>query len=121
MLDNINWAKYKNSGDLFLPPHIRTFLKTNLIGTSTSLFYISYWSIVHMISGILLAILLGRFTSISASIAFLTAFLIHSLWEAWQALITLTPNTTRGKIDTVVDTVLFMVGFSFCYYSHVSL
>jgi hypothetical protein len=120
MQSKIDWSRFRDSGDLFLPPQIQTFLQTHLIGTPTSVFYITYWSILHIISGVFVGMLLGRFKSISAPVAFLTALLIHTLWEAWQVLITRTPNTVRGKVDTVVDTVLFMIGFSFIYSSHFS-
>ena len=47
--------------------------------------------------------------------SFLIGFVIHTIWEAWQVLITRTPNTQRGKVDTVVDTVLFLLGFVFVF------
>ncbi len=119
MLSNIDWSKFRNSGDLFLPPRIQAFLQTHLIGTPTSAFYITYWSILHVLSGICLAILMKRYLRVSLSMAFIIAFVIHTLWEAWQVLITRTPNTIRGKVDTVVDTVLFMTGFVWIYSSHV--
>lgn len=91
----------RSSGDLFLPPSIRRFLYNNIIGTNISLFYISYWSILHFISGILLSII---------GVSYSTGLLIHTLWELWQKFIGMTVWNLRGGIDTIIDTLLCMLG-----------
>jgi hypothetical protein len=90
------------SGDIFLSPRTRAFLKQYIIGDDHTLFYISYWSILHMISGIVFGLLWPNL---------LAGFAVHTLWEAWQILIGMTPITTaRGFIDVNVDTAMFMFG-----------
>ena len=42
-----------NSGDVFLPDNIKEILSYNLIGSHKKTFYISGWSIVHFINGII--------------------------------------------------------------------
>ena len=41
-----------NSGDVFLPDSIKKFLSKDLIGSSRDTFYISIWSIIHLLSGV---------------------------------------------------------------------
>ena len=101
----MNWRSLKalayRSGDLFMPTKIREFLYINIIGSDKTLFYISYWSIIHLISGILTWIIVGDY---------LNGFLIHTIWEFWQKIIGMTVWDLRGGIDTLMDTVLFMIG-----------
>lgn len=111
MLGTVNWSQFRDSGDLFLPQSIRDFLQTYLVGTPTSLFYITYWSILHLLSGVGTAYVLQGYFRLQWLPSFMIGFLIHTAWEAWQVLITMTPNTQRGKVDTVVDTLLFLLGF----------
>ena len=103
--DGTSWI-YR-SGDVFLTPKTRRFLQTYLVGDETSLLYISYWSILHLISGVLFALLVGpRRTDIA-----LLGFFVHTCWEAWQILIGMSPvATARGFVDLIVDTVMFMFG-----------
>jgi hypothetical protein len=97
------------SGDIFLGPKVRKFLEIYHIGGPTTLFYVSNWSFVHMLSGILTAWIL--FNYFSDYDFYLTGFSIHSIWELWQILIGMTNiMTKRGAIDIVVDTVFFMAG-----------
>ena len=42
-----------NSGDVFLPEKVKNILGTDLIGDSKKTFYVSGWSIVHFLNGIL--------------------------------------------------------------------
>jgi hypothetical protein len=105
-------TQFRNSGDLFLPKWLRNFLEIYLIGNNTSIFYISVWSLVHLISGILTLILLVTYTQWSIKTMTIAAFGLHTLWELWQYLIMNTPRTMRGAIDTITDTVLYMAGFA---------
>ena len=43
-----------NSGDVFLPENVKNILGTDLIGNSKKTFYVSGWSIVHFINGIII-------------------------------------------------------------------
>lgn len=99
---NIKKIAY-DSGDLFLPQKIREFLYTNIIGSDRTLFYISYWSIIHFISGIITWIMIGDY---------LKGFLIHTIWEFWQRIIDMTKWDLRGGLDTLMDTILFMIGMT---------
>ncbi len=102
----------RDSGDLFLPQPIRRFLYTHIIGSPTSLLYISYWSILHMLSGALTGILL---LCMSANYKirlpyYFTGVFVHTLWELWQKFIGMTQWDLRGSIDTIVDTVMYLAG-----------
>ena len=97
------------SGDAFLPKSVRDFLEIYHIGDDLSTFYITNWSFVHMGSGVLTGyILLRWFRHLPY---YLTAFIIHTIWELWQIFIGMTKwRTTRGQLDIVVDTIMFMIG-----------
>jgi len=104
-------SKFKDSGDLFLPKHFRNFLETYLIGSDKTIFYITIWSMIHFISGIITRLIFVYYTSYSFTYSLFLAFIIHTIWEFWQYIITNTPRTLRGLTDTIVDTILFMIGF----------
>lgn len=97
------------SGDVFLGPRIRKFLEYYYIGNSTSVFYVTNWSFVHLLSGVLTAwILVQYFPDYEF---YTTGFNIHTVWEIWQIIIGMTKiGTARGMIDVLVDTAFFMVG-----------
>lgn len=97
-----------HSGDLFLPKNVKDFLEQYWIGDDTSLFYISWWTFIHFLSGILTSSLLLEYNYKNV---FLLGFIIHSIWELWQILGKNTHYwTLRGKIDILTDTVAFMIG-----------
>lgn len=98
------------SGDLFLPKSVRNLLEIYIIGNDTSLFYISLWSFMHMISGII-------FSFISNS---LQGYIVtHTLWELWQIYIKMTPiHKLRGAIDIFTDTGMGVIGFIIGSYSN---
>jgi hypothetical protein len=99
------WAYH--SADLFLPKSVQKFLGYYYVGSDTSKFYLTNWSVLHFLSGIFTALFLQSRTKH----IYWVSFLIHTLWEIWQILVRKTPITTlRGQIDTVVDTALFMAG-----------
>lgn len=110
MFGSVDWSQFKNTGDLFLSKSTKDFLQTRIIGSKTSIFYISYWSIVHLLSGVGTALILQGYLHMKWVPALFAGFLIHTAWEAWQILITITPNTLQGKVDTIVDTLLFLTG-----------
>ena len=109
-MDNFREFLFK-SGDVFLPKNIRNILETNLIGSNEKTFYITYWSIIHFISGILIGYLYLNFNQNNY---FINMFIIHTIWEIWQILIGMNkPLQLTGNnniIDIIVDTVLFMIG-----------
>lgn len=97
------FKKFKNSGDLYLPPRLKRVLDYYIIGNKQSLFSINVWSFVHILSGFLV------YNFITTNLLY--AFIIHTIWELWQLLITNTPYTIVGLIDTIVDTLLFLIPF----------
>jgi hypothetical protein len=109
--NSMDLSKFKDSGDLFLPQYLRDFLEIYLIGSDKTLFYITNWSVIHLISGIITRLIFVYYTKYSFMESLLYAFIIHTVWELWQYIITNTPHTLRGFVDTIVDTVLFMIGF----------
>jgi hypothetical protein len=99
------------SADLFLPTNIRQFLEYYYVGNDKSLFYLTNWSILHFVSGVLVTLFLLKRSSHPTNKIILISFLIHTLWEVWQIYVKKTPiHTLRGQIDVFVDTLLFMIG-----------
>jgi hypothetical protein len=43
---------------------------------------------------------------------YLTGVLVHTLWELWQKFIGMTKWDLRGSIDTVVDTIMHLIGMT---------
>jgi hypothetical protein len=109
-------TRFKESGDLYLPASVKEVLDTYIIGSDDSLFYITMWSIMHTLSGVFIALVLVVATPWSSLKSALIAFIIHSLWELWQWVIHNTPRNLRGALDIVVDTLMFMLGFTVTYY-----
>jgi hypothetical protein len=107
-----------NSGDAFLPEKLKNILGTDLIGTSTKTFYVSGWSIVHLINGIIIGYLYLHF-KYDSRLYFLKLFIIHTMWELWQMLIGMAkPYKLTGRsniIDTIMDTIFFMFGAYISY------
>ena len=102
-----------SSGNVFLPKKMQDILTTDLIGTSKKTFYVSGWSIVHFISGIIFGYLYLYFNGDIRLYTF-KLFIIHTLWEFWQMLIGMSkPYKLTGRsnlIDTIMDTIFFMLG-----------
>ena len=90
------------SGDLFLPYWFRRRLETYIIGSDTSLFYVTFWTIIHFMSGVFVAFV---------GFSYLTGFWIHTAWEILQIVVRNTPiHKLRGRVDIITDTVFFMLG-----------
>lgn len=102
-----------NSGDAFLPEKIKQLLSTDLIGSSKKTFYVSGWSIVHFMNGIIIGYLYFYFNW-DRRLYMFKLFIIHTLWELWQMLIGMSKPynlTGRGNIiDMIMDTLFFMLG-----------
>ena len=92
-----NWL-YR-SGDIFLPRKYVDKLDKYIIGNDTSVMYLNYWSLMHLLSGVLFP-----------SENYLYYFIVHSLWELWQIFIGMTPLNLRGFIDIIVDTLMGLLG-----------
>lgn len=109
----MDWQKILfHSGDLFLPTNIRNFLEQYWIGDDKSLFYISWWTFIHFISGNIVGYILLHYYK--SQNYYLIGFIIHSLWELWQIIGKNTKYwTLRGQIDVLVDTIAFMIGLWF--------
>lgn len=103
-----------NSGDAFLPENIKNILGTDLIGTSNKTFYVSGWSIVHLINGIIIGYIYLYYLNGDSRLYTLNLFIIHTMWEFWQMLIGMAkPYKLTGRsnlIDTIMDTIFFMIG-----------
>ncbi len=101
---------FYKSGDLFLPKPIVNILDFTFIGDIDKSFYINGWSILHMISGILIA----YFILFKDSNIYFKAFLIHTLWEFWQIYIGMAnPFVLTGHsslVDIFIDTIFYMFG-----------
>lgn len=102
-----------DSGDVFLPKKIKQMLEIDLVGSSKKTFYISGWSVIHLISGILLGYFYLHFRW-DTKMYIYNMFLIHSTWELWQIFIGMSkPYKLTGYsnlIDTIMDTIFFMLG-----------
>ena len=102
-----------NSGDVFLPEKVKNILGMDLIGTSKKTFYVSGWSLVHLINGIIVGYIYLYFKW-DSRFYFYKMFIIHTIWELWQMLIGMAkPYKLTGRsniIDTIMDTVFFMLG-----------
>ena len=103
-----------NSGDVFLPEKVKNILGKDLIGNSKKTFYVSGWSIVHFINGIIFGYLYLLYFKGDRKLYFLKMFIIHTVWEFWQMLIGMAkPYKLTGRsnlIDTIIDTIFFMLG-----------
>lgn len=101
------------SGDLFLPAQVRAFLETELIGRQRDTFYITYWSLMHAVSGVLFGYFVHKLWTVVANF-YLIALLVHTCWEGWQVYIGMAhPFSIKGKgniVDILMDTTLFMTG-----------
>ena len=113
-IDNQTLHNYLyNSGDAFLPESIKTILGMDIIGSSNKTFYISGWSIVHFMNGLLFGFLYlhFRYNKHYYTVFFL---MLHTLWELWQVFIGMSkPYMLTGRsniVDTFMDTILFMLG-----------
>jgi endoglucanase Acf2 len=116
-----------DSGNAFFPKSVNTFLNTYIVGDKKSTFYVTYWSIVHFINGILCGFIISKFfiTKNNEKTTghpqmnnyYIKALVVHTIWELWQVFIENTNILTkRGIVDTMVDTLFFMLG-AFLYKS----
>jgi hypothetical protein len=102
-----------SSGDVFLPETVKRVLRRDILGSAEKTFYISGWSIIHFISGILFGYLYLYF-KYDITLYALNMLILHTCWEVWQILIGMSKpyklTGTSNIVDTLVDTLLFMCG-----------
>ena len=116
-MDNIDKEYIKeiifSSGEILLPDSVKNPLTANIIGSSKKTFYISGWSIIHIINGLIVGFLYLFFNYDIKRYA-INMLIIHTVWEVWQMLIGMSkPYKLTGSnnlIDTIMDTLLFMLG-----------
>ena len=105
------------SGDLFATKKIRAFLETFIYGSYDGTFYLTYWSVMHLLSGVLVALIFKKWDI--TDYPYWAGFAIHTLWELWQVFIRMSnPFKLTGHnniVDTLMDTLLFMLGMWVVY------
>ena len=124
---------YQSTG-LFLPRKFQDFLDIYHVGNDNTTFYITNWTIMHFLSGVLIAYILSLYKyKLTKQQIFIIAFVIHTGWECWQIFVDIvtfhkpkyqsndfvdsrTIDTLRGKLDVIVDTIAFMLGVSLYVY-----
>jgi hypothetical protein len=109
------------SGDVFLPESIKNILTIDIIGSSKNTFYVSGWSIVHFINGILFGYLYIYY-GYNPNKYFLNMLILHIFWELWQIVIGMSkPFSLVGSsniVDIIMDTIFFMAGSYIIRRSH---
>lgn len=92
----------KRMSDAFLPPAITRALYTTIVPVGPA--EINGWSFMHLLSGMILALLWP-------SVEWWQALIIHTMWELFQALIGDNKMTLETLVDVPLDTLFFMAGF----------
>lgn len=109
----------RDSSDAFLPRKVRNFLGKDIIGTKDNTFYVSGWSVFHLIMGILVGYLVIKYLVENNSTKLVDNYyykmlIVHTTWEFWQNFIgdnDFFRLKGRGNlIDTLMDTMFFMLG-----------
>jgi len=116
-MDNMNKEYIKeiifSSGEILLPDSVKNPLMANIIGSSKKTFYISGWSIIHIINGLIVGFLYLFFNYDIKRYA-INMLIIHTCWEVWQMLIGMSKHYkltgSNNLIDIIMDTLLFMLG-----------
>jgi hypothetical protein len=97
------------SGDLFLPKSVRTTLEHYHVGNDKSLVYVTNWSFMHLLAGLIVGWILK--TYYEEYDYYWTGLAVHTFWEVWQILVKNTPIwKLRGVIDIGTDTLFFVAG-----------
>lgn len=63
-----------------------------------------------MISGIVTGLILLKW--FNKAQYYLIGGLVHTIWELWQKFIGMTQWDLRGGIDTIVDTIMHLIGMA---------
>lgn len=102
-----------SSGEILLPDSVNHTLQKNIIGSSKKTYYMSWWSIIHLMNGLIVGFIylffkydIKRYT--------LMMLIIHTCWEVFQSIVGMAKpyklNGPNNLIDSIVDTLLFMLG-----------
>ena len=112
------WTWLEQSGAFFLPQKISNILDTLIYGTYEGTLYISYWTFMHMFSGVLFTFFVryvfagGAFPVWWVLLAW--GILIHTVWELWQLFLQQSSlcrwHGPGNIVDIGVDTIAFIVG-----------
>ena len=101
------------SGDFFVPQSVKKILDTLLYKSSNYSFYVEIWHIVHFVTGFLFG-LIYMYLGYNTHTYYLNLFIIHTIWEYWQAYIGMSKPLRltyhNNLIDILFDTFIFMVG-----------
>ena len=101
------------SGDFFVPQPVKKVLDTLLYKSSNYSFYVEIWHIVHFVTGFLFG-LIYTYLGYNINTYYLNLFIIHTIWEYWQAYIGMSKPLRltyhNNLIDILFDTFIFMVG-----------
>jgi hypothetical protein len=102
-----------SGGEVLLPEKVRKTLLTDIMGNTKKTFYISGWSVVHLITGIIFGYLY-IYLKYDIRFYFYNMFILHTLWEILQTLVGIAKpyKLTGGNnlIDSIIDTIIFMFG-----------
>ena len=102
---------------MFLPQHLDDILDKDIIGSHKNTFYISGWSIIHFINGCIIGFLFLYFKW--DNFYFLKLLILHTLAEIFEMFVqTSQPYNLTGDgnlLDTIIDTILFMLGAYIVY------
>lgn len=90
----------KQVSDGFMPDFLKIILYKKLIGIGPA--HINGWSFMHLLSGIIVGLL--KFNA-------LPAFIIHTIWEIFQASVGDNKLDLETAIDVPLDTLFFMFGW----------
>ena len=112
IVDNKEHEWLYQSGNAFFSRRIRHFLATFIVGSYDDTFYITYWSLLHMFSGCVFALVMIYYGLAKKALWY--GFIVHVFWELWQTVIGMSwPLQWKGHnnvVDTIMDTVLFLFG-----------
>jgi len=101
------------NGEILFPDSVVNTLRTDIIGSSKKTLYISGWSVVHFMNGIIVGYLY-LFYNYDIKRYAVIMLIIHTCFEFFQTMIGVAkPYKLTGRnnlIDSIVDTILFMLG-----------
>ena len=90
-----------NLGGAFLPEKVHKVLDKPWFKIKGA--EIGGWSAFHFLMGVLTALFIN---------SYICAFVIHTVWEAYQVAIGMTKlQYSSARWDTLFDTIFYMVGF----------
>ena len=88
--------------DAFMPKQVKKLLYTEIVSLGESNADINGWSFMHMLSGVIIALF---------GFKALPAFVIHTLWELFQATVGDNKWDYETLVDVPMDTLFFMIGW----------